>query len=477
MPIVLLSLAAITASLLVGLFLGVGFWQGGAALAGIVPLVIFYALFINLSPEKKDAVFWVMFAWVIVSNIVLATTNLRLSALLELALFLYAPLAIYFSWETIKKTPLLPFLIMLLTAYYIFAATSSIMGQSKPIATLFQMVTNLKFFLVIVIGMSLVWSEKSNRLMLWVMRWFWLPMLAMALLQLASPSLFKLIYPFGVHSAWNDIIGMPKAAGLFRHASYLGFYSAFFMFLTLITWATTRHGRYLLLASIYFLLVILSGARHELLSSIIIAAVILTLALGKKKQGLGLRIIFGITIMLSILGTVGITTSEYLERQALKMNIIGNKAPDQPRSVLHFDAFDIANENFPLGSGLATFGSAGAAKYDWRLYDERGFRSFGWYEINWASDTFWPQYIAEAGWLGFIFYFSIFVVLIIYAFYMQYKTFGSNDRIYWLYAISGILMVVMLSPASPAIEDPGLALLPAIFYGIALRRQSSNVNN
>jgi hypothetical protein len=72
-----------------------------------------------------------------------------------------------------------------------------------------------------------------------------------------------------------------------------------------------------------------------------------------------------------------------------------------PRAFFYTNAITLANEHFPLGTGLGSFGGHAAAAFPSPIYYQTGVTSAWWYgEKNFLTDSFWPMPIAESGWLG-----------------------------------------------------------------------------
>lgn len=84
-----------------------------------------------------------------------------------------------------------------------------------------------------------------------------------------------------------------------------------------------------------------------------------------------------------------------------------------PRKIMLNDGVMILKENFPLGTGFATFGSSLAATYYSPIYTRLGYDSY-WgmnpEDTSFLTDVFWPEIFAQFGFIGTI----IFVVVILY---------------------------------------------------------------
>lgn len=454
---------------LVGGLLGIGAWQISAPLVLIPIIPIFYRLASRVKNESKDIWFWVIFSLIPISSIIFSTTGTKISYVLELIVFASVPLTIWQLKYWFEMSFVLRLILLLLVCYFIIAIISSVIGESTPLAFAYQTITNLKFFFLLMLGTYISWSEKSERVLVLIIRWAWAPLLIMVVIQLATPSLFQSVYPFAVHDARNDLFGIQKAVGIFRHPSYLGLYSALLMLYAIVIAIVKNRSKYFLVAAMYLPLLLASGERHEIMTGVVLA--ILALAISRSNKTIKLRLFFGSLLALIVGVLIVIGFSDYFYSLAKKMSLIGLGTATQPRSVLYADSLKIAEQYFPFGSGLGTFASAAAAKFNRTIYDDMGYRSFGWYDDNVLSDTYWPQYLAETGVFGLILMASVFFVLIITALQRTIKTNVPETRFYWVMSLIGILLVTSVSLASPIIEDPGLFLLPATMLAVAIRKE------
>ena len=79
--------------------------------------------------------------------------------------------------------------------------------------------------------------------------------------------------------------------------------------------------------------------------------------------------------------------------------------PSTPRSVFLSTGIEIANNNFPFGVGLGTYGGFVAAEHDSTVYLDYGFQKYYWFHQNvYLMDTFWAHILGESGFLGLISY-------------------------------------------------------------------------
>ncbi|MBK8018943.1 MAG: hypothetical protein IPK20_21060 [Betaproteobacteria bacterium] len=140
---------------------------------------------------------------------------------------------------------------------------------------------------------------------------------------------------------------------------------------------------------------------------------------------------------------------------------------EHPRAQIITGAWGIAQHYAPLGSGLGTFGGAGAAKFDQSLYEDLGFGRYWWFgKRDYLLDTYWPSALAESGFIGAALLFLAYLAMVMYATH-RFRQSMDKARTYWAIAAAGMLYMLLTSATSPAFQDPRLFLLPALMIGLA----------
>lgn len=94
---------------------------------------------------------------------------------------------------------------------------------------------------------------------------------------------------------------------------------------------------------------------------------------------------------------------------------IGSNSGMQVRSVMTAASFDISSRYFPLGAGAGTFASPPSIQFGYsNLYYQYNLAKM-WGATpdnpNFVLDVFWPKILAETGWLGFVAYASLLIVI------------------------------------------------------------------
>lgn len=132
-----------------------------------------------------------------------------------------------------------------------------------------------------------------------------------------------------------------------------------------------------------------------------------------------------------------------------------------PRSIFFKYGFEIANSNFPFGSGLASYGSAMAAKDYSKLYYEFGFNNlFGMNKIDgsFLYDVGLACIIGQFGWIGFIIY-----AFILYKLLISSTNGLSNINKAFVYAV---LIQFLIHSTGAAILNSSAAIIAIIGIGI-----------
>ena len=107
------------------------------------------------------------------------------------------------------------------------------------------------------------------------------------------------------------------------------------------------------------------------------------------------------------------------------------------------NSLDIARNNFPFGSGFGTFGSRMAQLYYSPLYYKYNMMTILGLSPSlpaYACDTFYPVILAESGWLGFVGFYGIVVILCIRILMLHLR---ASDTPEARYAVLTALLMMM----------------------------------
>lgn len=214
----------------------------------------------------------------------------------------------------------------------------------------------------------------------------------------------------GVH---NQLLGtragMIIPQGLFDHkfktafTHFLGFASA-----CALVGGRRHHWFYVILAALFLLGLILNASVKELIGAFVILPVFFIF-----QPVIIVRIGFFATlpIVIVLLSTTQNRISDAV-RDRLDM-FVSQDAPKTVRGTLYAQAPEVAKDFFPFGSGWATFGSSASRDVFYSpLYYIYGVAfTHGGSEDDgsFLVDTFWPKILAELGFIGALFYASIWI--------------------------------------------------------------------
>jgi len=287
----------------------------------------------------------------------------------------------------------------------------------------------------------------------------------------AAPVLYFKVFTgkfVGIQDLTGDLskIFPSRALGPFEHPGMFAGCAATFAILAAsrAIFFNTGRWRSWFLVTMYFLLLVSSQERGELAACV---AAVFLLYLLERPERLVPRLL--LTFVLSAVSVVVFMTvfAESIEKEAKLAGFGTVSSIDHPRSQLFHGAWFLAQKYFPLGSGWGTYGGAGSSKFDLSTYDYLGFRSYWWYpKEDFLMDTYWPNPVAETGFLGATALFVSYLLLVIYAIKRCAEDHVSTKR-YWACAAAMIAYTIANSPTSPSFQDPRLFVLPALMLGIA----------
>lgn len=138
------------------------------------------------------------------------------------------------------------------------------------------------------------------------------------------------------------------------------------------------------------------------------------------------------------------------------------------RTVLYTSSVSLANAAFPLGVGLARFGTYIAAENYSPVYEGLGFPTVWGLQPggSFLTDTFWPAVLGEGGWIAFGGY-ALGLLMLTRASIMLMKQ-GDTPVVRWLGTVSTLwsLEYLLESVAQPVYVSPPTYLLLFFAYGL-----------
>lgn len=470
-------LASSGLSVLVAAGIALGIWPASLAIA-VAPLALLAYLFLARSAAQRtplaDAIFWAAFTLSIVLPQLQGLTGRSHGFTVELLFVMAAPLTVPVILRLLRESSFFRALSVLLVIFVAFSVLSSVFGRSKPVAAVYQFFTNLKVFVVLLVGFILAWTPRTEGAFWFLIRWLWLPNLLLIGWQWASPGTFFSVYQYANHGADPFGILPSLGVGLFAHQSYLGAFAATAT-LVCVARATFRDGAaYWLHAGMHFLVLMCAVQRAEIAT--VVALALLTFLIRGSRKFFSLKVIV-IALALTMTAALGwMGARENIQKEAVTWGLEGRGAIWHPRPVMYYYGAGLADRHFPLGSGLGTFGSAGAKLFDRSLYYEFGFARFPWFYSSRTvlMDTYWPNFVAETGWFGGSVMLLMVIMIIGYAGFRARNDASERAKLYWLISFLGLAMLFSISWTSNSFQDPSVILIPGIAFGLAYRMSESD---
>ncbi|WP_016955319.1 hypothetical protein [Catenovulum agarivorans] len=285
-------------------------------------------------------------------------------------------------------------------AYLLISFVSSF--RELSLFSVGQALLNLKFPLMIVFVYMLDF-EKFN---LASFQKLLMRMMAVNLLFIALEILFPNIHKSIFNGAISDTIiqgtNLVRFTGYFVHPAAMGVFSSVCLLwgaAYLISGYNNRHSYLLVLFSLTSLL--FSGQRLELAACIMIVSWVLIV---KYTNPMFVRTVFIAAVLWG-----GVT----MVVQMNSVNDFSNQLIDEghARVVLYAGSISLANEYFPLGSGLGTFGSSMSLSNKNSMYHHLGISDYWWFEgASYLTDTHWAMIVGESGYFGMLAYLAFLIV-------------------------------------------------------------------
>jgi hypothetical protein len=278
---------------------------------------------------------------------------------------------------------------------------------------------------------------------------------------------------FGLSTGFssNQILGTDlRYRGPFGHSSTLAMVSAL---LSTAAMAQVLRGRsrwWGVLALGYGALVMFTGQRQELFA---LAACALLFALFHFRR----HAVF-VPLVLGAFAIVIVATFVYLDYVPLKTTlfqwgVIDGVIPYSERAILTMKGIAVAQHYFPLGSGLGTYGGAGAQKFDLSLFLDLGFGRYSWFnQGKYLLDTYWPNIAAESGFFGALLLLAFFALMWGTLFVRAWRAVGTEGDGFAFLGLAAFTLLIMNTPSSQSLTDPRGAIVLWILIGAAWRMTS-----
>ncbi len=480
LPIVLAVFAfALFAGMAIGF--GLGAYAVGGVLATVGMLVWTQVGWRSYAPGRAG-LFWWAFVLTFITALATLFSPVRLTGIMEIWLLGVAALALPMLPWWLRQSIFARWFFVLFGVFVVFSILSSVFGYSKPFAALYQFLYNLKFPLMLLLGFRIGWSVETDRRFWRVLTWFWAPLSAFVILELAAPSLYHSLAlgltEGGSHSVTpNPLLRgvLDRVTGPFQHSGVLAYFAALFallMVVRILTQPQLCSWRTWLAGAAYLGLLVLSGQRQEAAAWLVCAVIVFFVV---RVRFSSRAILASVAVAMVALFTVLVVLGEeQIETLSSQWGMGDSYTPIKAaRTVFYRDSIAIANDHFPLGSGLGTYGGVGAQQYDHSQYEQLGYGRYWWYRLNlYLVDTYWPNFIAEVGWLGATALLLAVLGLMFYALVRAWQARPGWVKQLWTMAFVSQFLSVTVSTTSPLYSDPNFVALAMMFFGIAMRHSA-----
>lgn len=477
------SMLALGTILLIALLMGLSIPLGLAPVHIVLSIGILCVLLVAATRWRGYAkggtgVFWSALVLTFASAIASLLWPYRIYGLMELWLIAVTPLALFAAKDWYAHSRLAWTVSALYLIFVAFSLVSTVYGYSKTWPAVYQFLYNLKFPIMLLLGFRIGWSQSTDERFFKVVQWLWVFFAVFVVWQLLSPETYYSFAGGGAEGGGGrSQTANPYAqwlpsrmTGPFQHSGVLALFSSFFLVVLFIRILSLKgsvpFAHYLAVAA-YFILLVLSGQRQEMAGLIIVLATIVFIYrfnfhVAALLAG-GLVAVAGFIVLLMVLG------KSHLETLLLEWGLIPSvHAITAARTVFYKDSIMLAHQHFPLGTGLGTYAGAAAQHFDHTLYDALGYGRFWWYRLNeFLVDTYWPNFIAEVGWVGTFSFLLLVLSLICYALYMAWVSQDEFLKRLWTISFAGQAIALVVSATSPLYSDPNFVAIILLFFGIA----------
>lgn len=432
----------------------------------LVPIILFLVLK-NSPKQHSGKVFIVGFMLFFMLPFISKLTGIVLvgtwQLLFALSIFGFASFYRYLNEALLVKLSVFFFL-----GFLSIAVISTVLGRSNFMATAYQFISDLKPMLLMVMGFAIAWDDKTEKSFWRIIEWFWLPALILVAFEWTAPSVYFKVFK-GVAAVPSDGLFPSRAVGPFINSSILAACGVMFSLLIFTRMQTgflnksKAHDWFRIV--IYIVLVITALQRFELVGLLVSLPLVYLIA---EPSKLMIRGIFSAVILVILLGLVWSVYGNEFIREFGQMGFGNFNSIETARVQIYQGSLTLAQQYFPVGSGLGTYGGAGAQKFNQSFYYELGFTNYWWFgKESYLMDTYWANSIAETGVFGAFFLLLSYLMLALFTFTKAVKVKVKAARTYWIFSNVGIIYLLMLSITSPSFQDPMLAFLPLLAIGIA----------
>jgi hypothetical protein len=232
-----------------------------------------------------------------------------------------------------------------------------------------------------------------------------------AIVFLAFPGLQETY--IGSFRGTDERVGLISAQGFFDGAGGYSWFCAASFALAYAAYLCYERPVFLFAAIIDACFVLLSWRRKSIVGVLIM---LLVAVLVRSGPGRASRARTLLIVGLAIISAVVLLTPYFAALWDYTVAEYGGSDPyANARKALHYGSLLIARDHFPLGTGLASFGSHASRVYYSEVYKTYGLSSVPGLEPQFSeyiTDTFWPMVLGEGGVVSFAAYVFFLMILL-----------------------------------------------------------------
>lgn len=385
-----------------------------------------------------------------------------------------AAIPFFFRWLRSHAFP--KALVALYLVYLVLSIASTLANPHGLRAPVYQLLYNFKLPAMILCGLAIGWSVQREA----AFRRVALIGAAVAVLvvafEIAAPGLYRAVAAGSIEKSVtpNPLLHglLSRKSGPYLHSGVLAMNASFAGCAFLLLYLSRSGSRIGNLVGFFVCvaLVVLSGQQQESLG--FVCSIALVLVCMRTRPSLAKIVASGIVLVLLGGGLVALLGERQIAALLSEWGVgSGVHAVNSARPVFYADGAKLASESFPLGIGLGRFGSVGAQLFDHSVYQSLGYEAFWWYRLDqFLLDTYWPNIIAETGWLGAaILAFALLATLSVSIQYWWREEASGLSKNLWGLASIGQLLVLMASLTAPQYGNPSGSVWLLAWLGIAFR--------
>lgn len=290
---------------------------------------------------------------------------------------------------------------------------------------------------------------------------FWGVNLVTCIFSVLSPAGYQGVFEGALVGTVVQGTQFARASGLFYHPGPMGVFACFTSVIFFCRWLYEKKCMYVLGFFFSSVALLLSGQRMEL--SALVFILLSAWVLKRSPKLLFTKYYFMTLIAFSFFSFALIfTDSDLLSGSAMANNV---------RVILYQSSITLANQNFPFGNGLGSFGSSMSLGNPNAAYYQLGFGAYWWFSAgkSYLTDTYWAMIIGESGYLGFLFN-LLFIFSLLFQRYLRVRFSPKPEN---LISVMLLMLTLPISINAPVYTGSVIPLLlVAMYTGKHLKNKS-----